>query len=121
VLKASIVDTISGAITSALKTKKYMPLLKRISVMTMHKAKGLEADVCYVVDPRYSRSSYDTRDEYLRLMYVALTRARTKLIICRKNTSVNFYTDGQEGEPDIIDVMKENAYLFDVNNKLANE
>lgn len=107
-----VVDTISGAITSSLKTKKYMPLLKRISVMTMHKAKGLEADVCYVVDPRYSRSSYDTRDEYLRLMYVALTRARTKLIICRKNTSVNFYTDGQEGEPDIIDALKENTYLF---------
>ena len=33
-------------------------------------------------------------------------------IICRKNTSDNFYIDGQEGEPDIIDVLKENAYLF---------
>ncbi|WP_218418103.1 UvrD-helicase domain-containing protein [Alteromonas lipotrueae] len=107
-----VVDTISDAISSALKTKKYMPLFKRISVMTMHKAKGLEADVCFVVDPRYSRSSYDTREEYLRLMYVALTRARTKLIICRKNTSVNFYADGQEGEPDIIDVLKGNKYLF---------
>ncbi|ABG39260.1 UvrD/REP helicase [Paraglaciecola sp. T6c] len=107
-----VVDTISDAITLALKTEKYMPLLKRISVMTMHKAKGLEADVCFVVDPRYSRSSYDTKDEYLRLIYVALTRARTKLIICRKNTSVNFYTDGQEGEPDIIDILKENTFLF---------
>ena len=34
---------------------------------------------------------------------------------------VGFYMDDQDGEPDIIDVMKENVYLFDVNNKLANE
>jgi hypothetical protein len=34
---------------------------------------------------------------------------------------VGFYMDDEGGEPDIIDVMKENAYFFDVNNKLANE
>lgn len=81
--------------------------------MTMHKSKGLEADVCYVVDPRFSRSWYDLREEYLRLMYVALTRARSELTICRKKTSDDFYTDGQEGEPNIIDILKENRYLFE--------
>jgi DNA helicase-2/ATP-dependent DNA helicase PcrA len=85
--------------------------------MTMHKAKGLEYDICIVIDPRFSRSKYDTRDEYLRLIYVAVTRAKKHLIICRKDTQTNAYRSGDEDDVDILDSIKENKYLYSKDEK----
>jgi DNA helicase-2/ATP-dependent DNA helicase PcrA len=59
----------------------------RITVGTIHSVKGGEADVVYVA-PDLSPAGYDTyqdsgaRDQTIRLMYVAMTRARETLVLC---------------------------------------
>ena len=62
-------------------------------VMTIHSAKGLECQVGYVIDPRFWNSKPDTKDEHLRLMYVALTRASDELIICKSLSGKQIYSD----------------------------
>ncbi|WP_409076814.1 ATP-binding domain-containing protein [Pseudoalteromonas sp. SR41-8] len=61
--------------------------------MTIHAAKGLECLVGYVIDPRFWNSKLDTKDDHLRLMYVALTRASDKLIICKSLSGKIIYSD----------------------------
>lgn len=51
---------------------------KRLSVMTVHKAKGLEMDNVIMVDATHANGSLI---EYLRLMYVAFSRARKRLYV----------------------------------------
>lgn len=51
---------------------------KRLSVMTVHKAKGLEMDNVIVADASHANGSLI---EYLRLMYVAFSRARKRLFV----------------------------------------
>ena len=83
-----------------------------VQVMTAHKAKGLEFDVVFVAhahDSRWSpgrhrsyfdlpllehldESTLDKSDDERRLLYVAMTRAREKLII----TYANENSDGRE-------------------------
>ena len=60
----------------------------RITVGTVHSVKGGESDVVYVA-PDLSRAGYDswvdrdTRDQVVRVFYVAMTRAREKLVLLR--------------------------------------
>lgn len=49
---------------------------ERLSIMTVHKAKGLEMDHVIVYD---AANSYGAFEEYLRVLYVAFSRARTTL------------------------------------------
>lgn len=64
----------------------------RITVGTIHSVKGGEADVVYVA-PDLSPAGYsswqdaEARDQTVRLMYVAMTRAREKLILCAPMSS----------------------------------
>ncbi|MCM1066581.1 MAG: UvrD-helicase domain-containing protein [Muribaculaceae bacterium] len=51
---------------------------ERLSVMTVHKAKGLEADNVIVFD---ASSSFGSIDDRARLLYVAFSRARRRLAI----------------------------------------
>ncbi len=51
---------------------------EKISVMTVHKAKGLEADNVIVHDVT---ARYGTDDDHTRLLYVAFSRARKRLAI----------------------------------------
>lgn len=66
----------------------------RICVGTVHSVKGGEADVVYVA-PDLSRPGYDTwvdqdtRDQVVRLFYVAMTRAREKLVLLRPMSSLS--------------------------------
>jgi DNA helicase-2/ATP-dependent DNA helicase PcrA len=107
-----VVDKINQALEETVKNH-FPEISKNHQIaMTMHKAKGLESDVCFVIDPRFSRSKYDNRDEYLRLVYVAITRAKSRLIICRKDVWDNFYIDGAEDDVDIFDSIKESEYLY---------
>lgn len=60
----------------------------RITVGTVHSVKGGESDVVYVA-PDLSRAGYDswvdrdTRDQVVRVFYVAMTRARERLVLLR--------------------------------------
>lgn len=88
-----------------------------VRVTTMHKAKGAERDVCYVVDPRFSGNyKQDVEADYLRLMYVAVTRARHKLIICKSKSGNPNYKE-EEGvklpTQNILDQLQYVSELFD--------
>jgi DNA helicase-2/ATP-dependent DNA helicase PcrA len=66
----------------------------RITVGTVHSVKGGESDVVYV-SPDLSRAGYDswvdreTRDQVVRCFYVAMTRAREKLVLLRPMSSMS--------------------------------
>ena len=53
---------------------------ERLSVMTVHKAKGLEMDNVIVLD---ARSRPGTAKDYARLLYVAFSRAKERLYVGR--------------------------------------
>ena len=67
-----------------------------VIISTIHSAKGLEADVCIVlnVSPKsfpsaYSLDDIDAIEEDRRVLYVALTRAKNRLIITRNTASIS--------------------------------
>ena len=67
-----------------------------VTISTVHSAKGLEADVCYVlnVSPKVYPSAWNLGsdekiEEDRRVLYVALTRAKNELIITRDTNSIN--------------------------------
>jgi superfamily I DNA/RNA helicase len=66
----------------------------RITVGTVHSVKGGESDVVYVA-PDLSAPGYetwldqDTRDQVVRVFYVAMTRAREKLVLLRPSSSLS--------------------------------
>ncbi len=67
----------------------------KVIISTIHSAKGLESDICFVVNvtPRAFPSAWSIGDineieEERRLLYVALTRAKNELIITRNKNSI---------------------------------
>ncbi len=67
-----------------------------VIISTVHSAKGLEADVCYVlnVSPKvypsaWNLDSEEKVEEDRRVLYVALTRAKNELYITRDTNSIN--------------------------------
>ena len=80
---------------SKIKTTEHK---EHVIISTVHSAKGLEADVCFVlnVSPKsypssYSLGSTEEIEEERRVLYVALTRAKNELIITRTTNSLNAY------------------------------
>lgn len=86
----------------------------RDHIVTMHKSKGLECEVCVVIDPRFTGSIMDSKLEYLRLMYTALTRPSKHLIIVKCDSSNHFYRDGEETDTDILDIISNIPDLCDL-------
>ncbi|TVP09300.1 DEAD/DEAH box helicase [Shewanella sp. KCT] len=62
-----------------------------IQVLTYHKGKGMEAEHCYVLDPKFSKMSLSSYTEELCNTYVALTRAKTALTILACNGGSSNY------------------------------
>ena len=67
-----------------------------VIISTVHSAKGLEAEVCYVlnVSPKvypsaWNLDSEEKVEEDRRVLYVALTRAKNELYITRDTNSIN--------------------------------
>ena len=93
---------------SKIKTTEHK---EHVIISTVHSAKGLEADVCFVlnVSPKsypssYSLGSMEEIEEERRVLYVALTRAKNELIITRTTDSLNAYhsnTDLTLGDEEI--------------------
>jgi DNA helicase II / ATP-dependent DNA helicase PcrA len=65
------------------------PIADRVSLLTIHSAKGLEFDVVFVVGceegllPHIASQSTRELEEEKRLFYVALTRAKNLVYLCR--------------------------------------
>ena len=76
----------------------------KVNIMTMHKAKGLSADVVFIVGaekqfiPGKNIKAREEDDER-RLLYVSITRARHELIItyCNERTGKQRYTGSESG------------------------
>ncbi|NRB24451.1 DEAD/DEAH box helicase [Shewanella sp.] len=80
------------------------PSLRGVKVCTIHSAKGRERNVCYVVDPRLSSNAVlDTKAEYLRLMYVAVTRAMSELVIAKSMCGQTNYKNATTDDMNILD------------------
>jgi DNA helicase-2/ATP-dependent DNA helicase PcrA len=67
----------------------------KVIISTIHSAKGLESDICFVVNvsPKafpsiMSIGNIDEIEEDRRVLYVALTRAKNELIITRNKNSI---------------------------------
>lgn len=105
-------DKIVKYLKQALKKNKQIrePDIKKL-VMTIHGAKGLECQVGYVIDPRFWNSKPDTKDDHLRLMYVALTRASDELIICKSLSGKRIYNDAPTSDY-LLDELCNQDHLF---------
>lgn len=71
-------------------------IIDSVTISTIHSAKGLESDICFVVNvsPKafpslMSLGNIDEIEEDRRVLYVALTRAKNELIITRKLESIH--------------------------------
>lgn len=95
---------------------KTTELKDHVIISTVHSAKGLEADVCFVlnVSPKtypssYSLGSSEEMEEERRVLYVALTRAKNELVITRTTASLNaFHSDTDSSEEEM-----NSAYFFE--------
>jgi len=82
VIKNSVINNLDKILR---ESEKLIPFLdrKQIVIQTMHKSKGTECDTCYVIDPRFTSNWKNIKEEHIRLLYVALTRAENHLVICK--------------------------------------
>jgi superfamily I DNA and RNA helicase len=53
----------------------------RVSLISIHSAKGLDFDLVYLVGVDQIIPTDETRDRLIRLIYVAITRAKYRLVI----------------------------------------
>ena len=53
----------------------------RVSLISVHSSKGLDFDIVYLVGMDHIRSPGDTKDDLVSLGYVAMTRAKYRLVI----------------------------------------
>jgi DNA helicase II / ATP-dependent DNA helicase PcrA len=53
----------------------------RVSLISIHSAKGLDFDLVYLVGVDRIIPTDETRERLIRLLYVAITRAKYKLVI----------------------------------------
>lgn len=90
----------------------------KVIISTIHSAKGLEADTCFVlnVSPMqyplsYSITNLDEVEEERRILYVALTRAKDELIVTRSKKSIyaeNYQLENQTVESYFLNELPEN-------------
>ena len=74
-----------------------------VNILTMHQAKGLSFDVCFIVGAENEyipgRNTGDKEGDERRLLYVSMTRARHKLFIsyCNKRTGQQRHSGSSSG------------------------
>ena len=84
-------DRLSDAVALASEADGWDPRADRISLLTMHAAKGLEFPVVFIVGLedgilplRWGGHDDSAAAEERRLFYVGMTRARDRLLLCRR-------------------------------------
>lgn len=75
----------------------------KITISTIHSAKGLESEVCYILNvapesyPSLHATTFDEVEEERRCLYVALTRAKDELhLMARSMSRMGFTGDARE-------------------------
>jgi ATP-dependent exoDNAse (exonuclease V) beta subunit len=64
-----------------LSKKNYDISTKRVSITTIHSAKGLDYSIAFLLGLDFLKPNNWTEEQILRLVYVAITRARYQLFI----------------------------------------
>ncbi|OLS22005.1 MAG: hypothetical protein HeimC2_31530, partial [Candidatus Heimdallarchaeota archaeon LC_2] len=74
--------------------KQLLNSLDQVKVMTIHKAKGKEADLVIVINraTHYEKSGKEGEEEERRIWYVAVTRAKNRLIIASYEAEFEYTT-----------------------------
>ena len=102
--------------------------------LTVHRAKGLEADTCYIANvkpgtfPWYKAISEDDIEEEIRCLYVALTRAKDKLYIMTSLSSNTVVKDELNDSQEIVSIcdntitgtIKETLVQYNNENEIEN-
>ena len=85
----------------------------RVTLITVHSAKGLEAHICYLmkVQPlvyphQKSTGDYEKEEEERRILYVAMTRAKNELYISRSFENTGYF-------PTVDPSREENRYFLE--------
>jgi len=99
----------SDSVQSFLKFLKYRDIQEKlieekpaVKLMTIHASKGLEFDTVFIlglIQGVFPSKSNKDEEEERRLCYVALTRARERLILCRSLTYSDYRGNPVPGEP----------------------
>ena len=79
----------------------------KIKLMTVHASKGLEAEVVIVagVDKGVFPSSRSPIEEERRLFYVAITRAKNRLVICYSRMEPSVFVEDRHGAATVVTFM----------------
>ena len=104
--EARELQTVMGSIGATREDEEPVVSPDAINILSMHKAKGLEADALFVVaaEDEYIPGRATTLqeiDDERRLLYVSLTRARHRLVItyCGRRTGSQTHTGRTSGKP----------------------
>ncbi|MBP8974439.1 MAG: ATP-dependent helicase [Anaerolineae bacterium] len=98
-------ETLLRAINISIGEKEQEREKGAINLMTMHQAKGLDADAVFVVaaEEEYlpGRAHGVAADDERRLLYVSITRARHYLFLthCRRRTGAQQHAGSRPGDP----------------------
>jgi DNA helicase-2/ATP-dependent DNA helicase PcrA len=102
----NLVELLS-ALSASMEDKEQDIDHEKVNILTMHKAKGLTADVVFLIGAEDehipgTQLGEDKLGDERRLLYVSLTRARHKLFItrCKKRIGNQMYTGRNSGKPD---------------------
>jgi len=119
-LAVSLVETLEKIVLQK-ETDDYEPAAEKVTLMTLHAAKGLEFPVVFIAGCEeglipYHRSdqAIENLEEERRLFYVGMTRAKHQLILLRANSRFLFgkrkSTRPSRFLNDIEQALKENRH-----------
>jgi len=87
---------------------------QKVRVLNMHQAKGLSSDLCYLVDPRLEKRPLVDKFSENNLLYVAMSRAKTELVICKSKCGTLPYKDVTKGARYPLDIIPNNLVKFKI-------
>lgn len=100
----STLDSLLNILTTPPQEVGQVRVTGSVNIMTMHQAKGLDADVVFVAtaEDEYipGRATGEAIDDERRLLYVSLTRARSFLYItyCTRRTGTQRHSGRTSGQ-----------------------
>jgi DNA helicase-2/ATP-dependent DNA helicase PcrA len=83
-----------------------------VRLMTMHKSKGKEFEAVFVIDPRFGNVTLDVKAAEQRILYVALTRAKSMLTIYSGLNGNALYSDAISSDRYPLDVIPDELKKF---------